>query len=181
MSMIPAFKSCPPKGFSLLEILITIVVLSVGLMGVVSLQLKGAESTNSAYFRSQATLIADELAERMHVNSIAVSNNNYIDVYISPTEKYCDDNRPTPFCESELSSAAVSCSTAEMAVFDTYRAACDVGERLPSGRLKVDCDEKVLPDENVCIDGSEYSIIVSWGEVDDGKIVPSNITIKVQP
>ncbi len=180
--MMPLFKHYRSKGFSLLEILITIMILSIGLMGVVSLQLKGAESTNSAYFRSQATLIADELAERMHVNAIAASHNNYINVSISPTEKYCDDNRPIPFCESELSSVAVSCSAAEMAAFDIFRAACDVGERLPGGRLEVDCERKNPSDKSSeCIDGFEHHITVLWDEVDDGKAVPTSVTIKVKP
>ena len=178
--MMPISKRDRSKGFSLLEILVTIMILSIGLMGVVSLQLKGAESTNGAYFRSQATFIADELAERMHVNHVAVSNNSYFDIKVTPSGEYCIANRPEPFCESEKSSVAKSCNTAEMAAFDIFRAACDISERLPAGALAVTCEKNPL-DENRCLDGYPYSITVSWSEVDDGKAAPSDVTIKVQP
>lgn len=181
MSMTPVSQSYRSKGFSLLEILITIMILSIGLMGVVSLQLQGAESTNGAYFRSQATLIADELAERMHVNHLAVDNNSYFGIAVTHSDDYCTANRPVIYCENEQSSVAQSCNTTEMASFDIFRAACDIGERLPTGALMVACENKDPLDASRCIEGSSYNITVSWSEVDDGKSVSSDVTIKVQP
>lgn len=52
-------------GFSLLETLIALVVLSVGALGCVALQLHALQATHSAYQRSLASLIAADAGERL--------------------------------------------------------------------------------------------------------------------
>lgn len=53
------------KGSTLLEVLVSIVVLSIGLLGLAGLQATSMKSNHSAYMRSQATLLAYDLADRM--------------------------------------------------------------------------------------------------------------------
>ncbi len=53
------------SGFTLLETLIALVVLSVGALGCVALQLKALQATHSAYQRSLASLIAADAGERL--------------------------------------------------------------------------------------------------------------------
>lgn len=60
----PRYRSA---GFSLIEVLVAIVVLSVGLLGLAALQLKGLQSAHSAYQRSLASVIANDGAERLWV------------------------------------------------------------------------------------------------------------------
>jgi len=52
-------------GFTLLETLIALVVLSVGSLGSVALQLHALQATHSAYQRSLASLIAADAGERL--------------------------------------------------------------------------------------------------------------------
>jgi type IV pilus assembly protein PilV len=52
-------------GFTLLETLIALVVLSVGALGCVALQLNALQATHSAYQRSLASLIAADAGERL--------------------------------------------------------------------------------------------------------------------
>lgn len=52
-------------GFTLLEALIALVVLSVGLLGVAALQLKSVQSSHLSYNRSIATLAAQDAVERL--------------------------------------------------------------------------------------------------------------------
>lgn len=54
-----------PAGFTLLENLIALVVLSVGTLGCVALQLNALQATHSAYQRSLASLIAADAGERL--------------------------------------------------------------------------------------------------------------------
>ncbi|THF64431.1 type IV pilus modification protein PilV [Pseudothauera rhizosphaerae] len=63
-----AFKH--QQGTSLLEILVAVVILSVGLLGVAGLQLTSLQSGYSAYQRSQATWLANDLADRMQAQSL---------------------------------------------------------------------------------------------------------------
>ncbi|HBA32699.1 MAG TPA: type IV pilus modification protein PilV, partial [Gammaproteobacteria bacterium] len=56
------------KGFTLLEVLIALVILSVGLLGLAGLQTTGLRNNHSAYLRSQATLLAYDITDRIRAN-----------------------------------------------------------------------------------------------------------------
>ena len=53
------------RGFSLLEALIVLVVLSIGLIGVAAMQLKALQSANAGYQRSVASVAAVDAQERL--------------------------------------------------------------------------------------------------------------------
>ncbi len=167
-------------GFSLLEVLITIVVLSVGLLGVAVMQLRGSEGTNNAYFRSQATIIGDELSERIHVNSSAADNNDYAAVNIGNPQDFCD-TPPAEWCDNREGIAADTCDTFQMATFDIYSAACNIAGHLPTGALTITCDDIDNTDADVCTYGSPHNVTISWNEVDEGSTVASHVTIRVVP
>ncbi len=52
-------------GFSLIEVLVSVVILSLGLLGVAGMQVLSLQSGHSAYQRSQATWVANDLADRL--------------------------------------------------------------------------------------------------------------------
>ena len=56
------------RGFTLLEVLIALVVLSIGLLGIASLQSVGLRSSHGAQLNSQAVLLAYDLADRIRAN-----------------------------------------------------------------------------------------------------------------
>jgi type IV pilus assembly protein PilV len=57
-------------GFTLVETLVALVVLSVGLLGVAGLQLFGLRGNMSASSRTQATYFADDIIDRMRANYV---------------------------------------------------------------------------------------------------------------
>jgi type IV pilus assembly protein PilV len=64
----------PPRnanGVSLVEVLISLVLLSIGLLGTASLMSASLKNTNTAYYRSQATFLADDILDRMRANAAA--------------------------------------------------------------------------------------------------------------
>jgi type IV pilus assembly protein PilV len=56
------------KGFTLVETLVALVVLSIGLLGVAALQLTALQNNGSAVLRSQATYLTYDIADRMRAN-----------------------------------------------------------------------------------------------------------------
>jgi type IV pilus assembly protein PilV len=56
------------SGFTFIEALVALVVLSIGLLGVAALQLTSLRSNHSASLRSQATLLASDMVDRMRAN-----------------------------------------------------------------------------------------------------------------
>lgn len=112
-------------GFSLLEVLIALVVLSVGLLGLAALQATGLRSSSSALQRNQAVLFASDMADRMRANREGL--------------QFFVDNTPVSFgdgadigCSDRLENgaevAAQACSSnelAQQAVFDWAQAMAD--------------------------------------------------------
>lgn len=70
--MMPKQSFCSPtarqRGTTLIEVLIALLVLSVGLLGMAGLQMTSLKSNYSAYYRSQASLLAYDIADRMRAN-----------------------------------------------------------------------------------------------------------------
>lgn len=62
-------------GYTLVEVLIATVILAIGLLGMAGIQVKGMRSTQSSFLRTEATNIANDMAERMLANTIAAQNN----------------------------------------------------------------------------------------------------------
>lgn len=65
------------RGFSMVEVLVSIVVLSIALLGTASLTAASLKSTNSSYYRSQATVLADDILDRMRSNVIVARGGTY--------------------------------------------------------------------------------------------------------
>jgi type IV pilus assembly protein PilV len=69
------------KGFTLVEVLVSIVVLAVGLLGLAGLQLISLKAADSAYHRSQASILVDDIVDRMRANRAnAVAGSYNIDI-----------------------------------------------------------------------------------------------------
>jgi type IV pilus assembly protein PilV len=56
------------RGFTLLEVLVALVVLSIGLLGLAGLQLTSVTNTRDAYYRTQAIALSYDIADRMRAN-----------------------------------------------------------------------------------------------------------------
>jgi type IV pilus assembly protein PilV len=64
-------------GFTIVEVLVSLVILSIGLLGIAKLVLYSAHSNDSAYLRSQATQLAYEILDNMRANPTAAAVGNY--------------------------------------------------------------------------------------------------------
>ena len=73
------------KGVTLIEVLVAIVITSIGILGFASLQFLGLNSNQSAYYRSQASFIASDLSERMRANIDGMNENQYAACQFSST------------------------------------------------------------------------------------------------
>ena len=56
------------SAFSLIEVLVTLVILAIGLLGVAGMQARLQQSEMEAYQRSQALLLLDDMASRLAAN-----------------------------------------------------------------------------------------------------------------
>lgn len=119
-----AGQAARARGFTLIEVLVALLIAAVGLLGMAALHLSGLRAVETAYLRSQATLAANDLLERMRANADAARAGNYVAAYGAVTSAGTD-------CE------ATSCTGAQMAAFDLARWKTTLAG-LPSGDGKVE-------------------------------------------
>lgn len=65
------------RGMSLIEVMMAVLVFSIGLIGLAGLMVVAARSSHAAYLRTQVTFLAANMADRMSANSTGVWNGSY--------------------------------------------------------------------------------------------------------
>lgn len=78
----PGFTARSAAGFSLIEVLVTLLILAIGLMGVAALQFQGLQYNYDAYMRSQVNILAYDIADRMRLNQANAAS--YVGNYTVP-------------------------------------------------------------------------------------------------
>ncbi len=164
------------KGVGMVEILVTLFILSVGILGVASLQFIGTFTNSEAMNRSQAVLIAQQFSERLRANSVMsttgnglVVSNTYFDDDIYNFENLSCTLGSTDFACYCLSVPATitdcnnnACSAAEFAVFDAYEVSCALAANNPNVSLELNCTDNNELDGDTCSAGSRHSIVLRW-------------------
>ncbi|MFA6061537.1 MAG: type IV pilus modification protein PilV [Gallionella sp.] len=65
-------------GFSMIEILVTLVIIATALLGTAGLQLYAMRVNQGGQFRTQAIFLAADIIERMEANKPAAQNGDYV-------------------------------------------------------------------------------------------------------
>ena len=100
------------NGFTLIEVLVTLIVLSVGLLSLAGLQVFGLRTSHSASLRTQATIQSYDIIDRMRANLRGVQDGNYN----KPTQEGSAGDEVTA-CEA-ITGTTNGCSTQDMASHD---------------------------------------------------------------
>jgi len=76
-----AAPSLHSTGMTLVEVLVALVVISVGLLGIAALQITSLRNSQESFLRTQATALADDIIDRMRANrTVALTNGYKIDI-----------------------------------------------------------------------------------------------------
>lgn len=145
------------SGSTILEVLVSLLVLSGGLLSMGGLQTVSLKNNQTAYYRTQATVFANDMAERMRGNLSAIDAGAYDDVAGADTAN----------CYT-----SAGCTAAEMAAQDIDDWEDEVALALPGGASVVCLDatqEDGTPAANACDgNGSVYAIKIWWDDDRDG-------------
>jgi type IV pilus assembly protein PilV len=147
-------------GFTLIEVLVALFVLSIGLLGLAALQVRGMQYGNESYLRTQATMIANDIIDRMRANAIGARNGNYAATGAPAVPQDCGDN-------------GSGCATnSDIANFDLTRWYQLLGNRLPPVQSpavagKIDLTGTVTRTyQGTATVFSNYLITIKWQERD---------------
>ena len=86
------------NGFTLIEVLISVIILAIGLLGIAAMQMSGIKTNDSAYLRSQASVMAYEIIDRMRANRDR--NTEKLDKLKGYQTDFNDEMENTPDCAS---------------------------------------------------------------------------------
>jgi len=125
----------------MIEVLITLVILSIGLLGLAALQANSMASNHNSYLRSQAIQLAYDMGDRMRANIVGVNAGNYNAIAGIAVDPAC---------------ITAGCTPAQMATYDTFEWNTLLSQRLPSGR------------GTVTGNGTDFVISVMWDEARTG-------------
>ena len=131
------------QGFGLIEILVSMLLLNIGLLGLMGLQTLGLQAERSAFFRTSASLISTDAVERIRANRTGF----VASVYSSATS-YANDS-----CFKRA-----GCSSKALAQTDLHELSIRAAEELPYGVLVIcrdDTPSNGTPADHEC-DGYTY-------------------------
>ncbi len=139
------------QGISLIEILVSVLILSIGLLGLAAMQSNGLKQNRNAYYRTQATVLAYDIIDRMRANDSEASSGNYAMDYGSLTGTQCSSN----------------CTPAQITTTDKLQWKANLASQLPSG------DGSVTDQGN-----SQYTVNIRWTD-GDGTTDPISIGVQL--
>jgi len=126
-------------GFSLVEVLIALIILSVGMLGIAGLYVQSMQAGRTSMFRHHAVTLAGDIADRIRANPTAAA------AY-----------EATAGADNSCIAMDVDCTPAEMAAQDILLWQEQASDTLPAGNVTVVFDGAATP--------PTYAITVGWSE-----------------
>lgn len=144
------------RGFTLVEVLVALVVLSVGMLGIAGLYLEGLRAGRTALYRTNAINLAADMADRIRANPAA-------GVAYAGTG---------PGADGGCVNGPVDCTAAALAADDWSDWSGQLATQLPEGATGEVTVDAAAP-------APRYTITVAWPEPGEEQLL--NYTLTVQP
>lgn len=142
----PVARAARQSGLSLLEALIAIAVLAIGLLGLAHMQAFGLMNVERAYQRSQATVLAYAIADKMRAN--VATANNYLTEFMAPDEADAQSSCKT----------TAGCNAAAMAENDLFEWNAELESELPGATGAITLDD------------GNYTVAIVWDDNGSGAV-----------
>ncbi|MBL8201715.1 MAG: type IV pilus modification protein PilV [Chromatiales bacterium] len=143
-------------GFTLVEVLVALVVMSVGMLGIAALYLEGLRAGRTALYRTTAITLAADMADRIRANRNAGL-------------AYAGTG---PGADGGCVNGAADCTAEELAADDWLDWSTRLATQLPEGAAG-----EIIVDAAAPV--ATYTITVAWPEI--GQEEPATYTLTMQP
>lgn len=144
-------------GSTLIEVLISLLVFSGGMLGIAGVQGVSLRANQAAYYRTLATTFTQDIVERMRANTAGVDAGNYHNIAGAATAS----------CFT-----AAGCNRAQMAGQDVFDWKAAIAAAMPMGVATV-CRDSTMPDGTAAAFacdgvGTMYAVKIFWDSNRDG-------------
>ncbi|WP_193166339.1 type IV pilus modification protein PilV [Microbulbifer hainanensis] len=139
-------------GATLIEVLVTVLILAVGLLGLAATQTMSLKNGNNSHQRYFAALAAEEMADRLRANPEGVALGAYDGAEVNGEESVINCRTPSPRCTAR-----------QLALMDLYEWGQAISTNLPAGAGRISRD------------GSQFTLTVDWSEQPTGTNRGSNL------
>ncbi len=169
------------RGVSLIEVLVAVLIFSIGMIGLAGLLVMATRANHGAYVRTQVTYMAQNMADRMSANPIAVWSGNY------NSDSY-------PVSTSGMQDCAAGCTPAQLATHDQQLWSRQLDTFLPNPQATITCSNAGLgydPVSNNQVNkrppyGGSCHMTIQWsdrgtGGRDDRDTEPQTFAWEFQP
>jgi len=140
------------QGFTITELMVSVVIMSIGVLGMAGLQMVSMQQNRSALLQGEATQIANDIMDRIRANP----DTDYGGVAIDDTPAVVG------------SCVGNTCTEAEMRDFDIAQWQCSINSTAGDGTTYTVCDTfgvtGAMPGGagSIALDAGIYTITVQW-------------------
>lgn len=151
LNTISQFTLQPSKqgGSSLIEVLVTVIVLAIGMLGLATMQNTSLKLSYDSYLRSQANFLAYDLIDRIRANPDAERYEITDDATITKKDCFSGD----------------TCTVSDMRQFDLYYWRAQAEELMPNAKVEVTFDDS----QNL------YSMRLRWQDSFDDDVADDEV------
>ena len=191
MQLKPAFPASRQGGFTLIELLITLVIVSIGLLGVAKLQAAAVAETAVARTRSLMTFQAEALASAMRANkAFWQSSSTYSQtVHIAAASTGNFTQSPTNILQQPTTtdhtclSPATACTAANLAYDDVATWAKSFGARFPLATGDISCtgSATVPVSCDITLNWTERTVAINRSTASGSSQNAASMVLHVQP
>jgi|GEM_PF-1429560 len=172
------------KGFTLVEVLVSMIILAVGLLGASALIVHGLQTGQGASQRSVAVVIAQTLADKLRSNKefATKGDNGHKDYYFSKLDVALGDGcevdasgNPTSnaLCDKCSSAGSDDCTVEDQAQKDMLDIFDMINSNMPGSRMVVERMSIRIPNSQDA-NNNIYCVAISWVEQGLGKKSATN-------
>lgn len=119
------------QGVGLIEVLVTLLILSTTLIALSALQTRSLQFNQGAYFRSQANALAYDMLDRIRVNDALPASN----VAPKPVREAL-----SAYTMAETLASAATAATSPLSAADRYQWLRSIDASLPDGKGQITCN-----------------------------------------
>lgn len=144
-------------GVGLIEVLVTLLILSTTLIALSALQTRSLQFNQGAYFRSQANILAYDMLDRIRINDSLPAT------AIAPAPAR---EALSSYTMAETAASSATAATTPLSAADRYQWLRSIGASLPGGKGQITCDNTT----RIC------RVQITWAELNSSGLTDEDST-----